>query len=204
MEAILALYARPYNPCEPVICFDERPCFLIGDTIAPLPMCEGKPRRENYSYAKYGSCAVLGAVEPLTGRRLYQVHLQRRKVEFASFINDLAGMYPDAEVIHVVLDNLNTHDESAFYELYEAAQAHALAQRIQFHFTPNGASWLNMIEIDFSALSRQCLNRRIPEFETLKKEVLTYIQDRDAKRIKINWQFTNEAARETFHHLTNA
>lgn len=198
MEEILALYAKPYDRLEPVVCFDERPCFLIGDTVCPLPMRQGMPRRENYAYEKHGSCAVLGAVEPLTGRRLYHVERQRRKVEFAQFMQVLAQAYPSAHVIHVVLDNLNTHDKSAFYELFSAPEARRLATRFQFHFTPKGASWLNMIELDFSALSRQCLNRRIPTFEQLEREVGTYIKERDAKRIKIRWQFTNEVARETF------
>jgi transposase len=198
MEDILALYARPYNPLEPMVCYDERPCFLIGDSVCPLPMETGKPRRENYAYEKHGSCTVLGAIEPMTGRRLFHIESQRRKVEFARFMRALADNYPDAEVIHVVLDNLNTHDQSAFYEVFQAAEAQALAARFCFHFTPKSASWLNMIEIEFSALSRQCLNRRIPSFEQLKNEVEIWAGERDAKRIKIRWQFTKEAARSTF------
>jgi len=199
MEEILDLYRRPYDPLNPVICFDERPCFLIGDTIVPLPMKKARGRRENYAYEKFGSCAVLAAIEPLTGRRLAHVRKQRRKVEFAHVMDDLSKMYPDADILHVVLDNLNTHDASAFYEVFSAEHARYLASRIQFHFTPKSASWLNMIEIEFSVLSRLCLNRRIPTLEELTAEVLAFVKDRDAKRIKINWQFTVTAAREKFH-----
>lgn len=198
LEAILALYAKPYDRLRPVICFDERPCFLIGDTISPLPMQTGKPRRENYAFEKRGSCAVLAAIEPLSGRRLAHVRSQRRKVEFAYFMQDLVAQYPEAEVIHVVLDNLNTHDKSAFYEVFDAETAHRLATRIRFHFTPKAASWLNMIEIEFSALSRLCLNRRIPTIEQLTEAVMIFVKERDAKRIKIRWQFSVKAARKTF------
>lgn len=201
MEEILDLYRQPYDPLNPVVCFDERPCFLIGDTVMPLPMEKARGRRENYAYEKFGSCAVLAAIEPLTGRRLAHVRAQRRKIEFAHFMNDLSNAYPDANTIHVVLDNLNTHDASAFYELFSAEHARYLASRIRFHFTPNSASWLNMIEIEFSALSRLCLNRRIPTLDELTSEVLAFVTDRDAKRILINWQFTVAAAREKFHSL---
>ena len=198
LEEILALYARQYNALEPVICFDERPCFLIGDTICPLPMHSGKPRRENYAYEKLGSCAVLATIEPLTGRRLAHVRPQRRKIEFAYFMCDLAEASPAAKLIHVVLDNLNTHDTSAFYEVFDAQTAHLLAQRFQFHCTPKSASWLNMIEIEFSALSRLCLNRRIPTIEQLEAAVMAFVKDRDDKQIKINWQFSISSARKTF------
>ena len=144
METLLALYAKPYNPLEPVLCF---PCFLIGDIVSPLPEQVGKLRKEHYAYQKFGSCAVLAAIEP-TGRRLAHVRPQRRKIEFAHFIWTLSKMYSDAEVIHVVLDNLNTHDVSAFYEMFSADMAHALANRFRFHFTPQSASWLNRDYID--------------------------------------------------------
>lgn len=192
------MYAQAYNELEPVICFDERPCFLLGDTICPLPMESGQPRRENYAYEKRGSCTVLAAIEPLTGRRLIHVRPQRRKIEFASFMHDLAEAYPDAKLIHIVLDNLNTHDKSAFYEVFDAETAHRLAQRFQFHFTPKSASWLNMIELEFSALSRLCLKRRIPTMAQLEAAVMAFVKDRDDKRIKINWQFSISTARDKF------
>ena len=196
MEQILWLYALPYDPLYPVICFDERPCFLIGDVVEPLAMQSGRVRKEHYAYEKLGSCALLAAIEPLTGDRLAQVHDHRAKKEFTLFCQALAAAYPEAEKIRLVLDNLNTHDTSAFYENLPADEALALAQRFEFFFTPNAASWLNMIEIEFSALARLCLNRRIPTIEELKSEVLAIIADRAQKRIKINWQFSIETCRE--------
>ena len=195
MEALLALYTKSYNPLEPVVCFDERPCFLIGDIVSSLPTRVGKPRQAHYAYQKLGSCAVLAAIEPLTGRRLAHVRPQRRKIEFAHFMQALSEMYSAARVIHVLLDNL----VSAFYEVFSADMAHALANRFRFHFTPKSASWLNMIEIEFSALSRLCLNRRIPTIEQLTTHVLAFVRDRNDKRIKINWQFSIDSARNTFH-----
>lgn len=196
MEQILWLYALPYNPLNPVICFDERPCFLIGDVIEPIAMQSGLVRKDHYAYEKNGSCTLFAAIEPLTGNRLAQVHSQRTKREFTLFCQALAAAYPDAKKIRVVLDNLNTHDTSAFYENLPADEALALAQRFDFFFTPKSASWLNMIEIEFSALARQCLNRRIPTIEKLESEVKAIIADRNRKRIKINWQFSINTCRE--------
>lgn len=204
MEQILWLYSKPLDPKNPVLCFDERPCFLIGDTIAPLPVKKGSIRKVNYSYEKFGSCALLAAIEPLTGQRIANVYHQRRKREYALFMKELADMYPDAEKIHLVQDNLNTHDISAFYEVFSPDEAFQLAQRFQFYFTPKSASWLNMIEIEFSAIARQCLNRRIAVFETLKSEVLACFKERTEKRIKIDWQFSIQTAREKFsRHYVN-
>ena len=196
MELILWLYDLPYNPLYPVLCFDERPCFLIGDVVEPLAMQSGQVRKEHYAYAKNGSCALLAAIEPLTGQRLAQVRPQRTKKEFALFCQALAAAYPEAVKIRLVLDNLNTHDISAFYENLPADEAFALAQRFEFYFTPKAASWLNMIEIEFSALARLCLNRRIPTIEKLKSEVMAIVTERKRKQIKINWQFSIEACRK--------
>ena len=153
-------------------------------------------RKEHYAYEKNGSCALFAAIEPLTGNRLAQVHPRRTKKQFTLFCPALAATYPDAWKIRLVLDNLNTHDASAFYENLPADEALALAQRLDFSFTPKSASWLNMIEIEFSALARQCLNRRIPTIEKLESEVMAIIADRNQKRIKINWQFSLETCRE--------
>lgn len=196
MEQILWLYALPYDPLYPVVCFDERPCFLIGDIVEPLAMQNGQVRKEHYAYSKHGSCALLAAIEPLTGNRLAQVHDRRTKKEFTLFCQSLAAIYPEAKKIRLVLDNLNTHNFSAFYENLPADEAFALAQRFEFFFTPKSASWLNMIEIEFSALARLCLNRRIPTIEKLESEVLTIIAERKRKQIKINWQFSIDACRE--------
>jgi transposase len=196
MERILWLYAQPYDPLYPVVCFDERPCFLIGDSVEPIAMQRGQVRKEHYAYEKHGSCSLLAAIEPLTGRRLAQVHVQRTKKEFALFCQALAAAYPQAIKIRLVLDNLNTHDSSAFYENLPADEAWALAQRFEFFFTPEAASWLNMIEIEFSALARLCLHRRIPTIEKLESEVMALIIERAQKRIKIHWQFSIETCRE--------
>ena len=195
MEQILSLYALPYDPAYPVVCYDERPCFLIGDQIEPVAMQTGQVCKEHYAYEKNGSCALLAAIEPLTGFRLAQVHQRRTKKEYALFCQALAAVFPHATKIRLVQDNLNTHDTSAFYENLPADQALALAERFEFYFTPKSASWLNMIEIEFSALSRLCLDRRIPELEKLESEVLALVAERNAKNIKITWQFSVKSAR---------
>lgn len=195
MEHLLALYARPYKAEEPVVCFDERPCFLIGDTLLPLPMRAGKPKREHYAYEKFGACVLMVAVEPLSGRRFARVFKQRRKQEYAQFMKELAAQYPEAKRIHLVQDNLNTHHAGSFYENYSAEEAFALEQLYLFHYTPKSGSWLNMAEIELSAISRGCLSRRISSQEILKREVLAFVKERNAKRIKIRWQFSIETAR---------
>lgn len=195
MERLLWLYALPYDPLYPVICFDERPCFLIGEKIEPLGMQSNRIRKEHYAYEKNGSCALLAAIEPLTGQRIAQVHPQRTKKEYMLFCLALAQAFPGAKKIRLVQDNLNTHNASSFYENLPAEEAFALAQRFEFYYTPKSASWLNMIEIEFSAVARQCLDRRIPTMEQLEKEVLALIKERSEKKIKINWQFSIEAAR---------
>jgi transposase len=195
MEHLLALYARPYDPAYPVVCFDERPCFLIGDTLMPIPMQPGRVRKEHYTYEKLGSCALLAAIEPLTGRRIAQVQARRTKREYMLFCQTLAAQYPDAITIRLVQDNLSTHNASAFYEHLPAAEAYALAQRFEFIYTPKSASWLNMIECEFAVISRLCLNRRIPTIEQLRTEVLALLNERTRKQIKIVWQFSLQAAR---------
>jgi hypothetical protein len=195
MERLLGLYALPYDPLYPVVCFDERPCFLIGDARAPLPMQSGHVRREHYAYEKNGACALLAAIEPLTGKRLAQVQAQRTKKEYTEFCQAIAAVWPHARKIRLVQDNLNTHTTSAFYEHLPAADAFALAERFEFYYTPKSASWLNMIEIEFSALVRECLERRIPTREQLTKEVLALITERQQKKLKIHWQFSLASAR---------
>jgi transposase len=195
MEQILALYAQPYDEQYPVICFDERPCFLIGDHVAGLEMKAGQAKREHYAYEKNGSCALLMAIEPETGKRVAQIFDRRTKQEYALFMKELAERYPQAEKIRIVQDNLNTHSTSSFYEAFSAEEAFRWAQRFEFYYTPKKASWLNMIEIEFSALSKQCLNRRIATKEELTREVLLIVKEREEKAIKIDWQFSIESAR---------
>jgi len=203
MEHLLALYGLPYDEAYPLICFDERPCFLIGDTLVPVPMRPGKQRKQHYEYEKLGSCALLAAIEPLTGRRLGQVHPQRTKREYTQFCQALAAQYPDAIQIRLVQDNLNTHNASAFYEHLPAEEAFALAERFELIYTPKSASWLTMIECEFSVLARLCLNRRIATIEKLRTETLALLAERSAKAIKINWQFSIQAARSKLNsHYT--
>jgi transposase len=204
MEDILALYALPYDPAYPVICFDERPCFLIGDLHPPISMQPGQVEKEHYAYTKHGSCALLAAIEPLTGARFGLVRPRRTMAEFTEFCQELAARYPNATTIRLVLDNLNTHHAGAFYAHLPADEALALAQRFAFHYTPKGASWLNMIECEFSVISRQCLNRRIPTIEQLRTQILALLEERSVKQIKIHWQFSLENARTTMNrHYRN-
>jgi hypothetical protein len=195
MEQILWLYSLPYDPLYPVLCFDERPCFLIGELVEPTALQSGQVRKEHYAYEKLGSCALLAAIEPLTGRRLAQVHHQRTMREYTLFMQEVANAYPHAHKIRLVQDNLNTHHISSFYAHLPADKALALAQRFEFFYTPKSASWLNMIEIEFSALARQCLNRRIPSQERLAAEVLALLKERNDKQLRITWQFSIASAR---------
>jgi hypothetical protein len=195
MEEILWLYSLPYDTRYPLFCFDERPCFLIGDKVEPLSLQAGQVRREHYEYEKLGSCSLLASIEPLTGRRLAQVYPRRTKREYTLHCQSLAAACPGAVKIRVIQDNLNTHDISAFYENMPADEARALAERFEFYYTPKSASWLNMIEIEFSALTRLCLNQRIPTIKKLEAEVLALLAERERKEIKIDWQFSIQSAR---------
>lgn len=195
MERLVWLYSLPSDSRFPVVCFDERPCFLVGDAVPALGMKAGSVIKEHYEYEKNGSCALLAAIEPKTGKRLARVFDRRRKREYALFLKELAAQYPKAEKIRLVQDNLNTHNTSSLYETFPAEEAFALAQRFEFYYTPRRASWLNMIEIEFSAIARQCLNRRIATKAELEREVSAIIKERAAKAIKIEWQFSIEAAR---------
>jgi len=196
MERILWLYALPYDEEYPVVCFDERPCFLLEEIVKGLEMKPGQPKKENYTYQKNGSCALLATIEPLTGKRHADVFQRRTKREFALHLQKVAARFPKAKQIRMVLDNLNTHNPSSFYETFEAEEAFRLSQLFEFYYTPPKASWLNMIEIEFSAISRLCLNRRIPTQTELEKEVLAIVKERTEKRIMIDWQFSIQKARK--------
>jgi len=195
MERLLWLYSLPFDARFPVVCFDERPCFLIGDTVSGLALKAGCVSKEHYEYEKLGSCALLMSIEPLTGRRLAQVFDRRCKREYALFLRKLAAQFPQAVKIRLVQDNLNTHDASAFYETFPAEEAFALSRRFEFYQTPKKGSWLNMIEIEFSAIARQCLSRRIATKAELEREVLAAVKEREEKAIKIEWQFSVASAR---------
>lgn len=177
----------------------ERPCFLIGEVIEGLAPQPGKVAKEHYAYAKHGSCVVLAAVEPLTGQRLVRVYSQRTQKEYTEFMQALAALYPAAVKLRLIQDNLNTHSPTSFYPHLPAGEAFSLTQRFDWHYTPKSASWLNMIELEFSALARQCLNRRIPAQTQLETEVLVWAAERNQRSVKITWQFTVDQARETLN-----
>jgi hypothetical protein len=196
MESMLDLYEEPYDQDKPVVCFDERPCQLIGDVIEPLAPKPGQVARYDSHYNRGGTCHVLMSFEPLTGWREAVVTKRRRKQEFAHSMRHLAEeIYPQAEKIRVVLDNLSTHTAAAFYESFTPEQARRLARRIEFCYTPVHGSWLNMVEIELSVLVRQCLKRRLPDMETLKREVEAWQTERNRSGASVDWRFTTEAAR---------
>ena len=195
MEQVLNIYEQPYNPLRPVVCFDERPCQLLGDVLMPISMKPGYAAREDYHYKRHGTCAVLMAVEPLAGHRIVKVTERKTKKDYAGFMKALASRYPDAEKIVLIQDNLNTHNPFSFYEVFDAPEAFALSERFEMVYTPKKASWLNMAEIELSALSKQCLDRRIAEIRVLTREVMTWSAKRNRLQVKITWQFTKNIAR---------
>ncbi len=204
MEQVLDIYERPYDPAYPVVCFDERPCQLLGDVLMPIPMKSGRVERQDYEYKRNGTCVVLMAVEPLAGRRTVIVSKRRAKSDYAGFMKTLAASYPDAEKIVLVQDNLNTHNPSSFYETFPAFEAFALAQRFEMVYTPKKASWLNMAEIELSALSKQCLDRRLAGIDTLAAEVGTWAKRLNRLNAGISWNFTKNDARQKLSRLYTA
>ena len=198
MEEILDLYEELYDPKRPVVCFDERPCQLLADVRDPLPMqlAERPNKRVDSEYERRGMANVLMAFEPLKGRREMRVTEHRRKQEFAEMMRKLAEeVYPDADRIRLVCDNLNTHSPGAFYELLPAEQARRLSKKIEFVYTPTHGSWLNMVEIELSVLVRQCLKRRLPDMETLEREAGAWCEERNRLGTSVEWRFTTEDAR---------
>jgi hypothetical protein len=196
MEDILDLYEEPYDPKRPVIGVDERPCQLIGDIVAPIPMKPGKLRKEDNEYERNGTCSVFIACEPLTGWRYVEIRKQRTKMDYAEFMNRISEHYTGASAIRVVQDNLNTHNAGSFYERFDPEKARNLKNLFEFHYTPKKGSWLNMAEIELSALARQCLDRRIGDMEILEREAKAWEKDRNEQKIMIHWQFTTNHARE--------
>jgi len=195
MENILRLYRLAYDERFPVVCYDERPCFLIGDVIKGFDLKPEQVRKQHYEYAKNGSCNLLLAVEPLTGKRIAMITDRRRKIEYAQFMQQLVPHFPKAEKIRLIQDNLNTHNSSSFYERFDAQVAYELTQKFEFHYTPLKGSWLNAVEIDFSAIARTALKQRIPTKEQLEKQIFACVKERVHKGIKIDWQFDITAAR---------
>ena len=196
MEEVLDLYEEPYDPVSPVVCFDERPCQLIGEVKEPLPPKPGQIAKFDSHYERGGTCHVLMSFEPLTGWREVEVTTRRRKQEFAHSMQRLAEeVYPHAQKIRVVVDNLSTHTAAAFYETFPAEQARRLARRIEFCYTPVHGSWLNMVEIELSVLVRQCLKRRLPDIEILSAEVEAWEKERNRSGVSVDWRFSAEDAR---------
>lgn len=198
MENVLNIYERAYAPENPVICFDERPCQLIENILVPSPVEPGKTKREDYHYKRNGICVVLLAIEPLTGKRVVEVSQRKTKTDYARFMKKVVMAFPEAKKITLVQDNLNTHNPSSFYENMEPQKALELSEKFQMIYTPKKASWLNMAEIEFSALSKQCLDRRIGDFDKMTREVERWTKYRNKNKVKINWQFTNQKARDKF------
>ena len=190
MEDLLHLYGLPYDEQRPVICFDELPVQLLGEVVAPLPMKAGKPTRFDYEYEREGTACLLVAFEPLTGRRLVETSRHRTKADYCRFMQRVAALFPRAEKVLLVQDNLNTHNASSFYENLPAEEAFVLAQRFEMHYTPKKGSWLNMAELELSALSRICLARRIASIEELDREVQALVKERNELKVKVEWQFS--------------
>jgi len=196
METLLDVYEREYDPKRPVICFDERPSQLIGDVIEPIPMKSGQVQRQDYHYKRNGTCCIMMAIEPLAGKRIVEVTHQKTKKDYAHFIRKVEKAYSEADQIVLVQDNLNTHNPSSFYETFSPKEAFRLSKRFKMVYTPKKASWLNMAEIELSALSKQCLDRRIGDMKTFTKEVKACAERRNKKKVKVSWQFTTNDARK--------
>jgi DDE superfamily endonuclease len=202
MEDVLAVYQRPRDPRRPLVCMDEASKQLVKETRPPQPARPGQPARYDAEYERAGVRNLFLAVAPLDGWRQVQVTEQRTRTDWATFMRAVADtIYPTAEQIVLVLDNLNTHGPASFYEAYPPAEARRLTERFEFHYTPKHGSWLNMAEIELSVLSRQCLDRRIPDSPTLAAEVAAWVQHRNQASATIDWQFTTADARIKLKHL---
>ncbi len=208
MEDVLDVYTRPYDPRRPQVCLDETSRQLLGDVTPPLPVTPGAPAREDYEYRRQGVCNLFLLTEPLRGWRHVVVSDRRTRTDWAHCIKELVDVhYPEAERIVLVMDNLNTHSPASLYAAFPPAEAKRLADKLEIHHTPKHGSWLNMAEIELSALQRQCLDRRLPDRPTLDREVAAWVRDRNAAEATIDWRFTTADARiklkrlyPTIHH----
>lgn len=196
MEAVLDLYTQPIDPKRPVICMDEANRQLISEVITPIPMKPGQPVKYDYQYQREGVCNLFMFFEPLKGWRKVIVRTRRTKKDWVFCLEWLLNScFIEGEVVQIVQDNLNTHNPSAFYEVFEPEKAKRLLDRLEFHFTPKHASWLNMAEIEFSVLDRQCLKRRIPTAQQMQQEVDAWANQRNNNCQTVDWQFTTIDAR---------
>jgi hypothetical protein len=196
MEDVLDLYAEPFQAGRPVICFDERPVQLLSDTRDSLPMTSGKVKRYDYEYKREGTANLFVMCQPLVGWREVKATEKRKKVDFAECMKELVDVhFPHAEVIRVVLDNLNTHTPASLYEAFEPTEARRLLRKLEFHFTPKHGSWLNMAEIEISILSRQCLKQRVRSLQHLDEVTSKWMRVRNTQQAKIKWCFDVTQAR---------
>lgn len=195
MENVLSLYHFPYDAERPVICMDELPFQMLGEVAAPIAMKPGAVRKFDHEYERKGTASVFVAFEPLSGKRLVRVYPRRTKADYCRFLREIALWRQEAETLVLVQDNLNTHNASSFYENMPPEDAFNLMKRFEFHYTPKKGSWLNMAELELSALSRICLARRIPDIDALSRELECIVKQRNKLEIKVKWQFTLDDAR---------
>ena len=202
MEDVLELYAQPYDLKQPVVCFDEKSVQLVAETRIPRPVAPGQPTLYDYEYKRNGTANIFMLVEPLAGWRQVTVTERRTMRDFAAQMKQLVDIcYPEAERIRVVLDNLNTHKPASLYEAYTPEEARRILRRLEFHYTPKHASWLDMAEIEIGVLSGQCLKRRIPDRATLSQQTQAWTARRNREQSQIVWRFTVHDARTKLDHL---
>ena len=202
MEDVLSVYARIYDPMRPVVCMDEKPYQLLAHARDPIPAKPGQDLREDSEYVRHGTCSIFVWVEPLAGWRRVHALPQRTRIDWADQVKELLDVdYPDAETVVLVMDNLNTHGIASLYEAFSPEEAHALAQRLEIHHTPKHGSWLNIAEIELSALTRQCLDRRISDLDVLNTELAAWQAATNADQRQVDWQFTTDDARVKLRHL---
>ena len=202
MEDVLEVYQRPYNPQHPVVCLDEATKQLVKETRCTIPAAPGRPERSDYEYERNGTANLFMIFEPLAGRRRVKVTDRRTKVDFAQVIREIVEEdYPDVETIVLVMDNLNTHKPASLYEDFEPAEARRILDRLEIHYTPKHGSWLDMAEIELNVLTKQCLDRRIPDQPTLIEEVSVWETSRNDSACKVDWHFTTENARTKLKRL---
>ena len=195
MYDILDLYKEPYNPNKPVIGLDEKPKQLIEDSRKPIPLKQGKVQKQDYEYIRRGKANIFVAIEPKGGRRITKVTKRRTKKDFALFVRGLVqNKYKNADSLRLVLDNLNTHKKDSFYENFDKQQAKRILNKIEFHYTPTHASWLNVAEIEIGVMDAECTNRRIKDKKLLSQEVKAWTRRRNNQRKKIIWTFTKQKA----------
>lgn len=202
MEDVLEVYARPHDPARPVVCMDEKPYQLLAHARDPIPAAPGRDRKEDNEYVRHGTCSVFVWVEPLAGHRRVIARDRRTRIDWAHEVNRLLTVdYPEAETVVLVMDNLNTHTLGSLYQAFDPATARSLAERLEIHYTPRHGSWLNIAEIELSALTRQCLHRRIENLGLLNAELTAWQEATNADQRQVNWHFTTADARTRLRHL---